>query len=255
VGSEDALLLVAHGSARYSGAGRIAQAHLDRIRRSDPARQMALGLLNGAPSVAEALAGLTAPIVRVVPFFMEDGYFTKVAVPRALEATGRITTGQITTGQTTMGQIRLCPPVGVHDGMADLIIGCALDGCAAQGLAPARTAVLVVGHGSARAPGRPLALHRHTARARAAGSFLRVDSACLEEAPFVADTLRGLRDHIVAVVGFFAGEGGHVRDDLPGLVAAEQAARACLDPRVHIFAAAAENPSMSSIILAQASMA
>jgi sirohydrochlorin ferrochelatase len=145
--------------------------------------------------------------------------------------------------------------VGVHDGMADLIAACAADGCAARGMVPARTVVLVVGHGSARAPGRPLAVYRHVEQVAASGAFANVTAACLEEPPFVADVLRRLRDHPVAVVGFFAGEGGHVRDDIPALIAAEQDSRGPHAPPVFNFASVSENPAMARIILAQADAA
>ncbi len=233
----DALLLVAHGSARYPDAGRIALSHLARIGAADPARRVALGLLNGTPSVDQALASLSAPLVRVVPFFMEDGYFTRVAVPKALGSLYRFV---------------MCPPVGVHDGMAGLIADCAHDGCAIRGIPPDRTAVLVVGHGSARAPGRALALHRHTAAVAATGQFAAVRAACLEEPPFIADALRDLRGYPVAVVGFFAGEGGHMRDDVPAAIETEQRQRGPSGWPVHNFGSVADNAGLAQIILDQA---
>ncbi len=145
--SKDAILLIAHGSARYPLAARPAEAHLARLTAADPTRFVALGLLNGTPSVAQALAALHAPRIRAVPFFMEDGWFTRVAVPAALVGDARVV---------------LCPPIGVHPGMARLIIDSLHRGCAERGLDPTGTAVLIVGHGSARAPGRALALHQHT---------------------------------------------------------------------------------------------
>ncbi|WP_428485363.1 CbiX/SirB N-terminal domain-containing protein [Rhodopila sp.] len=241
----DALLLVAHGSARYPDASRIALAQLARIKQAEPMREVGLGLLNGTPSVAEALAGLAAPVVRVVPWFMEDGYFTKVAVPRALAI----------TQPGAIDRLRLCPPVGVHAGMADLIVQCALDGCSARGISPQATTVLVVGHGSARASGRALALHRHVSIAMTAMAFAQIKAACLEEAPFFANALRALRCHTVAVIGFFAGEGSHVYEDVPELIAAEQRLRGPSGPPVHNYGSVTETPEMTHIIMAQASAA
>ncbi len=239
MGEAEGLLLVAHGSARYPEVGRIAAAHVARIAAADPSRPVALGLLNGAPSVAEAVAALAVPLIRVVPFFMEDGYFVRVAVPKAL---GR-----------TEG-IRLCPPVGVHDGMAGLIRESVRAGCAAAGLSPETVAVLVVGHGSARAPGRALALHRHTESVATGGGFALVRSACLEEAPFLGDALAALCGHPVAVVGFFAGEGGHVRDDVPEAIAREVVARGPGGLPVLNCGSVMDHPGVAGIILAQAAV-
>ena len=80
-------------------------------------------LLNGAPSVDEALAGISQPIIRVVPFFMEDGYFSRVAVPRAI--------GAATSSDAGHRAGSFCVPrSGVHDGMAGLIERQALAACA-----------------------------------------------------------------------------------------------------------------------------
>jgi sirohydrochlorin cobaltochelatase len=233
--TDDALLLIGHGSARYPDAGAAMLRHAETLRATGQFARVEVALLAGSPTVAEALARIGEGSVRVVPFFMEDGYFCRVAVPAALG------------GRPAL----LCPPVGVHDGMAGLIEQQALAGCAACGVTAREAAVLVVGHGSATAPGRALALHRHAARVAATELFGRVETACLEEAPFVADALAGLRHHPVVVVGFFANQGGHVREDVPALVAAEQAARPS-GQAVRFHGCVADDPMMPRIILDQA---
>ncbi len=200
---------------------------------------MEVGLLHGVPSAAESLARIDAAEVRVVPFFMEAGYFTRDAIPRALGGDRRV---------------RLCPPVGTHDAMAGLIERQSIAACAAMGVPSREAAVLVVGHGSASAPGRTLALHEHASRVGWTTLFARVESACLEEAPFVAEALRGLRRHPVVIIGFFAGDGGHVRDDLPALVAAERAARGDGGAAVHFNGSVTDDPAMVAVILDQAAV-
>nr|WP_294521271.1 CbiX/SirB N-terminal domain-containing protein [uncultured Rhodopila sp.] len=234
-----ALLLVAHGSSRFADAAEVLHRHAAALRTEGTFSQVEVGLLNGAPSVAESLARIDAGDVRVVPFFMEAGYFTREAIPRALGSDPRI---------------RLCPPVGTHDGMAGLIERQALAACETMGVASRETAVLVAGHGSASAPGRTLALHEHGARVGWTTLFARVESACLEEAPFVAEALRGLRHHPVVIIGFFAGGGGHVRDDLPALVTAEQAARGQDGFAVRFNGSVTDDPAMLQIIQDQAAV-
>jgi sirohydrochlorin cobaltochelatase len=193
-------------------------------------------VLNGTPSVDEALARIDRPVIRVVPFFMEDGYFTRVTVPRAIGDRPAL----------------VCPPVGIHDGMAGLIERQALTACDSVGAPSRATAILVVGHGSSSAPGRALSLHRHTSRVAATELFARVEAACLEEAPFVAEALQGLRTHPIVVIGFFANQGGHVRDDVPALIAAERAVRGPTGQAVRWHGAVTEDPMMSQIIIDQA---
>jgi sirohydrochlorin cobaltochelatase len=237
--TNDALLLIGHGSARYPDAGSMMHRHAARLREAARFAQVEIALLNGVPSVRDALAAIEAPTIRVVPFFMEDGYFNRVAVPLALRDRRTV----------------LCSPVGTHDGMAGLIERHALAACDALGIASRTAAVLIAGHGSSSAPGRALALHRHASRVAATELFARVEAACLEEAPFVADALHMLRAHPVVVIGFFANHGAHVRDDIPVLIAAAQAARRNVGeagPAVLFQGSVTDDPAMFQIIMEQA---
>lgn len=237
--TQHALLLIGHGSVRYPDQAAVLHRHAAALRSGGTFPRVEVGLLNGAPSVPESVTRIGDGPVRVVPFFMEAGYFTRAAIPRALGPDPRF---------------HLCPPVGTHDGMAGLIERQALNACAALNVLPRTAAVLVAGHGSSSAPGQALALHRHAARIAWNAVFARVESACLEETPFIADMLAGLRAHPVVIIGFFAGQGAHVRDDVPALVAAEVALRGQNGPPVHFCGAVTDDPAMTGIIRDQAEL-
>jgi sirohydrochlorin cobaltochelatase len=51
------------------------------------------------------------------------------------------------------------------------------------------------------------------------------------------------------VIGWFAGEGGHVREDLPALLAAERAGRGRTGAALLDLGIIADDPAMPSIIL------
>ncbi len=236
---DDALLLVAHGATRFADAGRLLHAHAEVVRAKGCFAEVAVGLLNGTPSAADALAGLTSRVVHVVPFFMEQGWFVREAIPRAL-------------GDGQGHDLHYHDPVGVHPVMANLAdarVRRAYDTDAT------RFSVLLVGHGSARSPGRPMALHRHVAALAKTGHFAQVRAAFLEEPPLLADALREWQALPVAVVGFFAGEGGHVREDLPALVAAARAERGDAGAPLLDLGVIADDPAMPCIILDSVSRA
>jgi sirohydrochlorin cobaltochelatase len=236
--TDQALLLVAHGTHRYTDAGRALHAHAAALRAERRFAEVAVGFLNGSPSLAEALASLAASVVHVVPFFMEQGWFVREAVPRAL-------------GHGQGHRLLHHPPIGTHPGLPEL----AADRVRrAAGADATRFAVLLVGHGSARSPGQPMALHRHADALAAATKFAGVRAAFLEESPHVADALRDWRTLPVAVLGFFAGDGGHVREDLPALLAAERAQRGVNDTPVLDLGAIGDDPAMPRIILEHAAI-
>ena len=172
--------------------------------------------LGRARLAPEALAALGDRTIHVVPFFMEDGYFTRIAVPKALAG-----------GQN----LRFYPPIGTHPGMVDLIRN------RIAGHAPSD--IVLVGHGSAKSPGRRYALHDHAEQLGARVAFL-------EEPPFLPDALADAAGPSVAVIGIFAGEGGHVRDDLPALIAA---GRQRYDKEPIDLGSIGDAPGLSDLIL------
>ena len=253
----DALLLIGHGSARYPDAGNVLQGHADTLRATNRFARVEIALLNGTPTVSEALVRIAAGTIRVVPLFMEDGYFTRVALPRAIRIAmaGSDSSPPPVPQQRPLApppRILMCRPIGIHDGMAALIECQALAACAAERVPSRDAAVLIVGHGSSSAPGQVLALHRHAARVAATELFARVEAACLEEPPFLADALAGLRAHPVMVAGFFANHGGHIRDDVPAAIADEQTMRGRPGPAVRFLGCVADDPMMVQIIMDQA---
>ncbi len=231
------LLLIGHGSARYPHAAAPMRLHAQTLRKRGWSVEIAV--LNGQPTIADALVRLGSATVRAVPFFMEDGYFSKVAIPAALEA-------------VAPGSVRYAEPVGVHDAMAAIMVRQAQAGCAALGVPPGSAAVVAIGHGSSSSPGRALALHRHCSRVADTAGFAAVRAACLEEAPFAADVLAALRSYPVIVTGYFANRASHVLEDVPTLLAAERAARGTTGLPVRFQGCVADDPAMAEIVLEQA---
>ena len=242
--TRDALLLIGHGSERLRDAARPLLAHAKVIRESGRFAEVKVGMLFGEPNIASVGATLSAPVVHVVPFFLNDGYFTRIVIP-----------GQLLPLASTSRVIRFCPPVGLHDGIAALIETRLLHHCETFGADPKSLSVLLVGHGSAQSPGRARTLLRHAAKLEAGGRFGRVRVAYLEESPFVAEALASARGHVVAVVACLANEGKHTTTDLPGLVAAERDERGTHWPPVHDLGAIGADEAMPQLIMDQVTAA
>ena len=97
--SRDALLLVGHGSNSLPDAASPVLTHASAIRRMDRFGEVAVGLLAGEPNVTRVFDSLIASVVHVVPFFLEDGYFTRMAIPGLLLP--RVSASRV---------VRFCPP-------------------------------------------------------------------------------------------------------------------------------------------------
>ena len=218
----DALLLAGHGSSTKMGAARPLLAHAAAIRESGVFAEVAAGTLAGEPDMVTAFDSLTAPVVHVVPFFLEDGYFTRIAIPDRLLP--RASPSRV---------IRFYPPVGAHDGFAELLATRLAGHCEMFGIDFKSLSVVLAGHGSSTNPGRSRRLRHHAKLIEDLGRYGRVRTAFLEESPFLSETLAAERGHVVAVIGYLANEGMHATVQLPELIAAERAYRGTNWPPVH----------------------
>jgi len=236
----DALLLVGHGSTILPDAARPLLVHAQVIRQTGSFGEVEVGMLLGEPSAASVFAALTAPVVHVVPFFLDDGYFTRIAIPDLLLPL--VPPSRV---------VRFCQPVGLHDGIATLIETRLLSYCDMFGTDPKYLSVLLVGHGSSRGSGRARALRRHAATLESGGRFGWVRVAFLEEAPFVAEALSSARGHVVAVVGYLANEGTHATRDLPLLIARERSQRGTQWPPVHDLGSIGADQALPRLIMDQ----
>lgn len=199
---DTALLICAHGAHGVVG---IAADHADDLRR----RGVDVGVccLKGHPSVAEALGGLAAESIVLVPLLMADGYAAQTLLPRALADAG------------DDRRIIVAPAVGLHANLADLIESRARDRCRQRSWTRADTALILAGHGTRRNAGSTEAARRHAAALRRSREFADVAVAFLEAAPSLPEALDGLGGRNAVVIGLFADRGVHGEADLPRLLA------------------------------------
>jgi sirohydrochlorin cobaltochelatase len=238
--SQDALLLVGHGSPTLTNAAAPLLAHAEVIRATGRFAEVACGVLTGEPGAAAAFGALTAPVVHVVPFFLDDGYFTRIVIPDLLLP--------LAPGSRVL---RFCPPVGWHEGIANLLEQRVLRHCEMFGAHPKTLSVLLVGHGSAQNPGRARAPRHHAHTLETNDRFGWVRVAYLEEPPLAAEALASARGHVVAVVGYLVNEGVHATNDLPRLIAAEQSLRGTHWPPVHYLGSIGADEAMPRLIIDQ----
>lgn len=236
--SRDALMLLGHGSSRQPDAARPLMMHAETIRATGRFAEVAVGTLLGEPSAAAAFQALSSTVVHVVPFFLEDGYFTRIAIPDLLMPLA---------GQNRV--VRFCRPVGSHDRVADLLRARFLRHAEMYGTDPRSLSAVLVGHGSSRDPGRARHLKRHAAKLESSGRFGWLRVAYLEEPPLAAETLASGRGHVTAVIGYLANHGGHATADLPGLIAAERTLRGITWPPVHDLGSIGDDAGMADVIV------
>lgn len=202
-----ALLIAAHGErcpgATNDGVRKIARA----VSARGLVSEVAVGFINGAPGIGEALAVLTAPRVLVYPLFASSGYFTRDRLVQLLEEAhheGR--------------NIEVLPPLGLDSRFPILVLDRAVIVAREQGFAPDVSVLILLAHGSRRNSASREATEQVAREIERRGIFQSVAIALLEERPFLGEVASLVRGNVV-VVGLFSGEGLHGAKDAPRLIA------------------------------------
>lgn len=195
------LILVGHGSKRLGGANPGLTALVATLQARRIFAEVRAAVLYGAPDPEQALVGLRASEVILAPMLMCDGHTARVVLQRAV---GR--------------HVTVCPPLGLQPAMTRLILTRVQTAALHDDLPAKSVTLLLIGHGSTRDPASRRATLWHATRAREAAIFGSVRVAFLNEEPFLAQSLSGLKGPTVAV-GLFAAEGLHASEDVPHCIA------------------------------------
>lgn len=208
-----ALVLAAHGDRGGSDRNAVLRQHADSLQNRGLLNSVSYGVLNGEPPLAGALqdADWTNPdLVLVYPFFMSDGYFVKKVLPERIEQAG------------LAAPVETLEPLGLDPALPGLLLRRSIDAARDAGFEPPESRLIIVGHGSKFGRASAEATEAAATAVRTKATFVKVLTAFLEEAPFIADVLAAEQAPTV-VAGFFSAEGMHGHDDVPEAIGAAQA--------------------------------
>ncbi|HYH23348.1 MAG TPA: CbiX/SirB N-terminal domain-containing protein [Azospirillum sp.] len=200
-----ALLLFAHGTSDGGGAA-IATALASAVRRRGPFAAVGTSFALQSPSPAAALAALPQRRVVVVPLLATEGGVARMVLPRLLAESG------------ATDRLTVLPPLGLDPEVVGIAADLADSAMAAAGLDPARTCVLMAGHGSVRRPASERSTTALVDALAAMGRYGEVGAIYLEQPPLASNWsgVTGCPD--VVVVPFFLSGGHHEEEDLPAML-------------------------------------
>lgn len=205
-----ALLLIGHGSARNKQSRVPTDRLAEMLRGRGLFAEVQSCFLKEPPSIADALAQLSARVVIAVPNLAGEGPLVRIDIPRLLGLSdgARPTDGRI---------IHYTRPVGSHPRLPELIRRRTVGLMEAHGLARDDVCLLLVGHGSSRPGGAATTAQTIAAALRDSGAFGEVALAYLEQAPFVTSWPALIQARTIIVAPLLIAEGLHGSEDLPPL--------------------------------------
>lgn len=204
------LLLVAHGERGASGANDSVMRIAEGLRRGALADAVALGFVNAAPTIAEAMQKVAVRHLIVYPLFMSDGHFVRVRLPRLLNDALELL--------PTRPEISVLRPLGLDPDLAPLIAERVRQTVGEEGWPERQVTVILLAHGSTQSGASRQACQALRDQIAEQAIFGAVRCAFLEEPPSLADSVASAEGPCV-VVGMFIGEGLHGGEDVPRAVA------------------------------------
>jgi sirohydrochlorin cobaltochelatase len=203
-----ALLLVGHGSSRLAASRQATDRLAEAIRRQQLFAEVKACFWKEEPFLSLDL--VSAPTVYVVPNFAGEGSFTQRLIPEKLGISG-------TFSDIAGRRLIYTQPVGCHPRLPELLHRRALIVCRNNDVAPDRSGLLIVGHGSRKTGGVSATPEAVAETLRRKGAFAEVTTAYLEQAPFVADWPQRTAARHMIVAPWLISEGMHASEDLPPL--------------------------------------
>jgi sirohydrochlorin cobaltochelatase len=216
--ADAALVILGHGTTLNDQSAAPVIQHATELRRRKFFAEVRAAFWKQEPHIKTVLAGLTAPRIFIVPFFISEGYFSTEIIPQEL---GFSFPDNLKL-KTQNSELHYCLPIGSHDLMTKVILARAREVAEQfpfpRAPKPADTTLLIAGHGTGRNPNSRKAVERQAALIRALNLYGEVGAVFMEEAPFIKDCHRTVRTKNIIVVPFFISDGLHAVEDIPVLL-------------------------------------
>ncbi len=241
-----ALVIVGHGSHLNEDSSLPVYEHAARIREMGVFDEVAECFWKEEPSMRHVLDTVESEEVSVVPAFISEGYFTQQVIPRELGITGPLTH---TGGKT----VRYAGPLGTYEGMADVILERVDDLMRGKELAPGRTALVLLGHGTDLNKSSGGVVYLNAERIRGRGLYDLVEVGFLDQDPEIGEVVENVDAENVVLIPVFIAEGWHTRETIPeDLGLTGEVTRRPDGKKIFYGAPVGTHPSMADLIVARA---
>lgn len=197
------LIIVSHGSDRNPQARVPAAEHAKRIHESGRFKRVLVAYWKGHPHLSEILDEVKDSQVTIIPFFMADGYYTRIVIPRAMKLKGPVTRR---AGQTIFYTL----PVGTHPRVQEVVVQRAVDAGATSddGLA-------ILGHGTEKYRSSAILAEQMARRIRSEAAFKDAQAVFIDQEPNVRRVFELVQGDHIFMVPKFAADGWHVSETIP----------------------------------------
>ncbi len=217
-----ALVILGHGTELNPDSAAAVFQHAEAIRRSG-----LLGAVCGAfwkqePHLLKTLEQIQQERIVIVPFFLSEGYFSDVVIPRQLGLPAQSTADGVRKRNEGSRTIYYTGTIGADPRIASYILARAREVTEEFPFPRAprvsEITLFLAGHGTPRNANSRKAAEQHAATIRDQGDYAAVHTVFLEESPRIPEVYSMAESRHVVVLPFFTSDGLHAREDIPILL-------------------------------------
>ena len=220
--SQDALILVAHGSSENTKSSELTRTIVEFIRAQSIFSEVACAFKLEEPKIEEATDLVNSKRVFVVPLTISEGWFTEEIIPFQLGLRSKDEVNFLRKGTVAGKELIYCKPVGTHLMMPDIIIDKAVDIVRHHPFPheprPDETTLIIAGHGTQQNTNSRKAIEAQVELIRARDEYAEVLPAFMEEMPLITDCYKNTQSRYIVIVPFFISDGQHTVEDIPVLL-------------------------------------
>ena len=236
-----ALVIVGHGSHLNEDSSLPVYEHAELIRQGGEYDEVVECFWKEEPSMRHVLDTVESDEVYLVPAFISEGYFTQQVIPREFGLDGPVTEQ---AGKT----IRYAGPLGTFEKMADVILERTDDLMQDKEVPEGRTALVLLGHGTAMNKNSSSVIYLNAERIRERGIYDQVVEAFLDQDPEVGEVVNSVEAENVILIPVFVAEGWHTRETIPEDLGLTDEVTRRDDRTIFYGAPVGTHPSMAGLI-------
>lgn len=240
-----ALVIVGHGSHLNEDSSLPVYEHAEKIRQSGEYDEVVECFWKEEPSMRHALDTVESDEVYIVPAFISEGYFTQQVIPREFGLEGPVT-------EKGSKFVYYAGPLGTFEKMADVILERTEDLMRDKETSEGRTALVLLGHGTAMNKNSSGVIYLNADRIRERGLYDEVVEAFLDQDPEVGEVVGSVEAENVILIPVFVAEGWHTRETIPEDLGLTGEVTHREDRTIFYGAPVGTHPSMANLISARA---
>jgi sirohydrochlorin cobaltochelatase len=217
-----ALVVLGHGTELNPDSATAVLQHAEAIRRRGLLGAVWGSFWKQEPRLLRTLEQIQQDQIVIVPFFLSDGYFSNVVIPRELGLPTEAGADGIRKRNEGSRTIYYTGAIGADPRIATYIRARARE-VTEQFPFPrapriSEVTLFLAGHGTPRNANSRKAAEQHAAAIRGEGDYAAVHTVFLEESPRIPEVYSIAESRYIVVVPFFTSDGLHTREDIPTLL-------------------------------------